>query len=291
MFKGTATAIITPFDENYEVDYDSLEKIVRFQLQASIDALVVLGTTGEAPSIEMDEREKIISRVIELTEKKIPIIVGCGTNSYSKTLANIKQAERLKADGLLIVNPYYNKGTQKSLYVYYKNLSEQTSLPIMLYNVPGRTGMNLNPELAVRLSEDCKNIVAIKEASSDLSHVAKLFALKSERLKVYSGNDDTAVMICLSGGEGVVSVLSNVYPKQTKEMIDAALNKNAQKALSLNRKLLKMMKALFIETNPTPVKYVASKIGLCKNVLRLPLCEAEESTMKSLDQEIKNLEE
>jgi 4-hydroxy-tetrahydrodipicolinate synthase len=289
MFKGTATAVITPFDSNYELDLVAYEKIVSFQLEASIDALVVLGTTGEAPAIDNDEREKITLKTLEKVRKKIPVIVGCGTNSYKKTLYNVKQAEKLGVDGLLIVNPYYNKGTQKSLYLYYKALAEETTLPIMLYNVPSRTGMNIAPETAIKLSEDFRNIVAIKEASSDFSHIAKLFALRNDKLKIYSGNDDTAVMMCLCGGDGVVSVLSNAYPKETREMINAALSKDLYRAFNLNKKLYKMMKALFIETNPMPIKYVASKLGLCENVLRLPLCSIEEGTEKVLNQEIENL--
>ena len=289
MFKGTGTALITPYKSDQSVDYDALKKIVRHQLDGGVDALVVIGTTGESPVIEFDERGKIISLVVEEVKGKIPVIVGTGTNNTKKVIELNKQAEDLKADGLLIVNPYYNKGTQESLVEHYKFISEKTKLPIILYNVPSRTGMNLLPETAVRIHKECKNIVAIKEASGNISQIAHLISIKPKPLSVISGNDDQTLAIMASGGDGVISVFSNPYPVEMKKITDAMLNNNLKLAQELNNKYLSMMNALFVETSPAPVKYVMSKLGLCENILRLPLVKATGKAEEILDKEMKNI--
>ncbi len=289
MFKGTGTALITPYKSDQSVDYDALKKIVRHQLDGGVDALVVIGTTGESPVIEFDERGKIISLVVEEVKGKIPVIVGTGTNNTKKVIELNKQAEDLKADGLLIVNPYYNKGTQESLVEHYKFISEKTKLPIILYNVPSRTGMNLLPETAVRIHKECKNVVAIKEASGNISQIAHLISIKPKPLSVISGNDDQTLAIMASGGDGVISVFSNPYPAEMKKITDAMLNNNLKLAQELNNKYLSMMNALFVETSPAPVKYVMSKLGLCENILRLPLVKATGKAEEILDKEMKNI--
>jgi len=195
MFKGTGTALITPFKVDQSVDYDALKKIVKQQLDGGIDALIVIGTTGESPVIEFDEREKIISLVVKEVKGKIPVIVGTGTNNTKKVIELNKQAEDLKADGVLIVNPYYNKGTQESLAEHYKFISERTKLPIILYNVPSRTGMNILPETVVRIHNECKNVVAVKEASGNISQIAHLISIKPDSLSVLSGNDDQTLQL------------------------------------------------------------------------------------------------
>ena len=289
MFKGTGTALITPYKSDQSVDYDALKKIVRHQLDGGVDALVVIGTTGESPVIEFDERGKIISLVVEEVKGKIPVIVGTGTNNTKKVIELNKQAEDLKADGLLIVNPYYNKGTQESLVEHYKFISEKTKLPIILYNVPSRTGMNLLPETAVRIHKECKNVVAIKEASGNISQIAHLISIKPKPLSVISGNDDQTLAIMASGGDGVISVFSNPYPSEMKKITDAMLNNNLKLAQELNNKYLSIMNALFVETSPSPVKYVMSKLGLCENILRLPLVKATGKAEEILDKEMKNI--
>ena len=289
MFKGTGTALITPYKSDQSVDYDALKKIVRHQLDGGVDALVVIGTTGESPVIEFEERAKIISLVVEEVKGKIPVIVGTGTNNTKKVIELNKQAEDLKADGLLIVNPYYNKGTQESLVEHYKFISEKTKLPIILYNVPSRTGMNLLPETAVRIHKECKNVVAIKEASGNISQIAHLISIKPKPLSVISGNDDQTLAIMASGGDGVISVFSNPYPAEMKKITDAMLNNNLKLAQELNNKYLSMMNALFVETSPAPVKYVMSKLGLCENILRLPLVKATGKAEEILDKEMKNI--
>jgi 4-hydroxy-tetrahydrodipicolinate synthase len=289
MFKGVGTALITPFTQDQSVDLNALLKIVQNQLQNKIDALVVLGTTGESPVIDYDERRKLISVVIEESIGKVPVIVGTGSNNTQKVIENNKQAADLKADGLLIVNPYYNKGTQESLVEHYKLISEKTKLPIIMYNVPSRTGMNILPETAIRIHKECKNVVAIKEASGNISQIAKLIALKPGSLSVLSGNDDQTIAIMALGGEGVISVFSNPFPAQMKKITDALFEKNLTIAQKYNNQYLEMMNALFVETSPAPVKYIMNKLGFCENVLRLPLARASTRAMDILDRELSRI--
>jgi len=289
MFKGTGTALITPFKKDKSLDETALRKLIHQQIDGGVDALIVIGTTGESPVIEFEERAKIISIAVEEVKRKIPVIVGTGTNNTKKVIELNKQAEELKADGLLIVNPYYNKGTQESLVEHYKFISEKTKLPIILYNVPSRTGMNVLPETAVRIHKECKNVVAVKEASGNISQIAHLISIKPETLSVLSGNDDQTLSIMASGGDGVISVFSNPYPAEMKKITDAMLSNNLKLAQNLNNKYLSMMNALFVETSPAPVKFVMSKLGLCENVLRLPLMKATSKAESLIDQEMKKM--
>ena len=289
MFKGTGTALLTPFKADLSVDYDALKEIVYHQLNGGVDALIVLGTTGESPVIDFEERNKIISLVVEEVNRKIPVIVGTGSNNTKHVIELNKQAEELKADCLLIVNPYYNKGTQESLVEHYKFISERTKLPIILYNVPSRTAMNILPETAVRVHKECKNVIAIKEASGNISQIAHLISIKPESLSVLSGNDDQTLAIMASGGNGVISVFSNPYPADMKKITDALLKNDIKSARVLNNKYLGMMNALFVETSPAPVKYVMSKIGLCENILRLPMVKATAKAEDILDKEMKKM--
>jgi 4-hydroxy-tetrahydrodipicolinate synthase len=291
MFKGTGTALITPFKSDFSVDYESLRKIVNQQLAGGVDALIVLGTTGESPVIEFGEREKIISIVIEEVKGRIPVIAGTGTNNTKQVIELNQQAEELKVDGVLIVNPYYNKGTQESLVEHYKFISERTKLPVILYNVPSRTGMNILPETAVRIHKECKNVAAVKEASGNISQIAHLISIKPDSLSLLSGNDDQTLAIMASGGDGVISVFSNPYPSEMKKITDAVLNGNMKLAQELNNKNLSMMNALFVETSPAPVKYVMSRLGLCENVLRLPLVKATSKAVELLDREMNKMYE
>lgn len=289
MFKGTGTALITPFKSDQSVDYDSLRKIIHHQIKGGIDALIMLGTTGESPVIETDERIKIVSVAVEEVKGRIPIIVGTGSNNPKHVIESNKLAEESGADGLLIVNPYYNKGTQESLVDHYKFIASRTKLPIILYNVPSRTGMNILPETAVTIHKECKNVVAVKEASGSISQIAHLISIKPDSLSILSGNDDQTLAIMASGGDGVISVFSNPYPKEMKMITDAILSNNMKSARELNNKYLSMMNSLFVETSPAPVKYVMSKLGLCENVLRLPLAKATRKTEDLLAEEMKKL--
>jgi 4-hydroxy-tetrahydrodipicolinate synthase len=290
MFKGVGTAIITPFKQDQSIDLDSLKKIVQHQLKNNVDAIIVLGTTGESPVVDDEEREKIISTVVEEVSKKIPVIVGTGTNNTKHVIEYNEQAEKLKADGALIVNPYYNKGTQESLVEHYKTISEKSKLPIIIYNVPSRTAMNILPETAVRIHKECKNVVAIKEACSNIAQIAHLISIKPDSFSVISGNDNETLAIMSLGGDGVISVFSNPYPAEMKKVTNAVLKNNLGESRRYNNQYMGMMNALFIETSPAPVKYVMSKLRFCENVLRLPLSKATDKAEKKLNDEILKME-
>ena len=289
MFQGVAPAIITPFNKDQNVDYAAVEKFVSFQLDGGVDAIVVLGTTGEAPTIDMEEREKLVKTVQKVVSGKVPIILGTGANDARKVVKLNKHAEELGVDGLLIVTPYYNKSTQKGLVVHYKYIADKTSLPIILYNVPSRTGVNILPETAVEIFEKCDNVKAIKEASGNISQIAKLVAMKPKEFKLFSGNDDQTLPIIALGGDGVISVFANICPKEMKEIADAMLQKDLEKAQKAQNKYLPLMNALFAEVNPIPVKYAVSQLNYCENVVRLPLVPATESTEKLLQEKMKEI--
>ena len=289
MFKGVGTALLTPFNRENNVDYSAIKRICKHQVDNNIDAIIVLGTTGESPVISTDERKKITEVIIEATNHKPVIIVGTGTNDTKKVVELNKIAEELKCDAVLVVNPYYNKGTQESLVEHYKYISERTSLPIILYNVPSRTGMNLLPETIVKIHETCKNVVAIKEASGNISQIAHLISIKPDTLSVYSGNDDQTLPIMALGGIGIISVFSNAYPAELKSITNAILRNDFVLAQELNNKYLSMMNALFIETSPSPLKYVMNKLGLCENILRMPLAPVLKKTEALLDIEIEKI--
>ena len=286
LFSGTGTAIITPFTSENEIDYPALKKILTSQIKNGIDAIILLGTTGESPVISLDERKKLTEVTMEEIGGKAKVIVGTGTNNTKNVVELNKIAEEYKVDALLIVNPYYNKGTQLSLVEHYKYISERTELPILLYNVPSRTGMNVLPETIVKIHSECKNVVGVKEACGNISQIAHLFSIKPESLAVYSGNDDNTFSIMALGGEGVVSVFSNAFPKQKKLLTDALLKNDFETARKLNAKYLRMMNLLFVEASPSPIKFVMSKLGMCENTLRLPMCPVTPQTENLLIEEM-----
>jgi 4-hydroxy-tetrahydrodipicolinate synthase len=284
MFKGAGTAIVTPFDKDQNVDYNSLKRITKHQVDNRIDAIIILGTTGEAPVVDGDERKKIIETIMTEAAGKCKIIIGTGGNNTKKVAELNKATDEFKPDGLLIANPYYNKGTQESLVEHYKFLSERTSTPIMLYNVPSRTGMNLLPETAVKIHEFCKNVVAIKEASGSISQIAHLCSIKPDSFRVISGNDDQTLPIMAVGGDGVISVFTNAFPKQMKQITDAFFADKVSEAQKYNNMYLEMMNALFYETSPGPLKYIMNKMGMCENVFRLPIAPVGKKTETRLDE-------
>ncbi len=288
MFEGVGTALATPFNEDLSIDFGAYKKLIRTQIDGGIDYIVVLGTTGESPVIDDYEREKLIETATEAAEGKLKIVIGTGSNDTNKVVKLNAVAEKYKSDAVLIVNPYYNKGTQGSLVQHYKYISERTSQPIILYNVPSRTGMNLLPETAIKINESCKNVVAIKEASGNISQIAQLLAMKQQSFEVISGNDDQVIPIMALGGVGVISVYSNAFPKELKEITTAMQKNDLQKAQKLNQKYLKMMNLLFEETSPSPLKFVLSKMGICKNILRMPLAPVSERTENLLLKELEN---
>lgn len=290
MFKGTGTALITPFQKNGEIDYPAVKKLIDNQIKNNIDSLIILGTTGEAPTISKEEKKVLLPKIIDQIDGKVPVIIGTGSNNADHVVANNKQAEKLGADGLLIVTPYYNKGTQATLYNYFGYLADNTTLPIILYNVPSRTGVNLEPGTVIKLAENYDNIVAVKEASGDISQIARIIANKPDGFIVYSGNDDQAFPLIALGGDGLISVASNIIPDKMVKMTHALLEEDLATAREINNKYNGLMNDIFLETNPIPIKYAASLMGLCENKLRLPLDTISEENANKLKQLLQSLE-
>ena len=271
LFKGVGSAVPTPFDEN-GVNISEFRKFLQFQIDNNVDALIVCGTTGESSTMTRDEKIIAINCALEVANEKIPVIVGTGSNNTREAIEMSEIAERLGANGILVVTPYYNKTTQRGLIAHYKAIAESVSLPIILYNVPSRTGVNIEPQTCLELSK-IDNIVAIKEASGNISQVAQISNLCGDNLYIYSGNDDQIVPICSLGGIGVISVLSNIKPKFVHDMVYAFLDGNIDKARKLQLNVLPLINSLFSEVNPIPVKYALNELGFNFGVPRLPLVE------------------
>lgn len=274
--KGLGTALVTPF-HNGEVDYAALTKIVRMQLAAGVDFLVPLGSTAETPCLDNDEKTQILNTVRSLAPN-IPVVVGCGTNSLKSTLDNIHMLEPYSPDAFLVVVPYYNKPTQEGMYQYFKAVAESTDKAIVMYNVPGRTGVNMKAETTLRLSE-IPNIVAIKEASGDVAQILDICRGRADGFSVLSGNDDQTLPLMASGADGVVSVASNIAPALMSSLVKAIQSSDLTAAIDINNRLIPLYKACFVESNPIPVKGGLLVMGLCDNALRLPLTPATTQTL------------
>ncbi len=288
IFKGCGTAIVTPFIDEEHVNFDEFRKMLEFQISEGIDSIIVCGTTGESSTMSLEERKQTIKFAIDVVNKRVPVIAGTGANCTKSAIEMTKYAESVGADGALIVTPYYNKTTQAGLIEHYKKIASSTLLPIILYNVPGRTGVNILPETCKELSK-VENIVAIKEASGNISQVAEIADLCGKDLAIYSGNDDQIVPILSLGGLGVISVLSNIVPKETHEIVYEFMNNNISKSLELQLKYLKLIKALFCEVNPIPVKAGLNMIGFNAGTPRLPLVEMSENGKNKLNTQLLNL--
>lgn len=288
MFGGTGTAVVTPFKEG-GVDFESFGRFLNWQIEGGVEFLVVLGTTGESPTVTADERAEIITFAVRTATGRVPVVIGTGSNSTAGAVALSQQAEALGADGVLVVTPYYNKPTQEGLYQHFKAVAAAIKIPLIVYNVPGRTGTNILPETVHRLSR-LLNVAGIKEAAGDVAQIDTLVRLiKKDRpdFAILSGNDDQAFHLVNSGGDGVISVLSNVMPRETSDMIRLALAGEVEKARELHHRMFPLMKNLFMESNPIPVKYAVNRLGLCRNELRLPLVPATEKCMAVIDESLK----
>lgn len=275
IFRGSGVALVTPFTDREEIDYEALNCLIEFQITNGTDAIIICGCTGEAATLTNEERLACIRHTIGQVSHRVPVIAGTGTNCTKTTLSLSMEAEALGADALLIITPYYNKCTQAGLFAHYRTVAESVTIPIILYNVPSRTGVNLLPQTAIALAKECKNIVAIKEASGNISQLADLAALSDGVLDLYSGNDDMIVPLLSLGGIGVISVLSNILPRQTHDMVTAFLRRETETATRLQLETLPLTRALFSEVNPIPVKYALSRMGLCGETLRAPLTPLE----------------
>ncbi|MFW2489016.1 4-hydroxy-tetrahydrodipicolinate synthase [Clostridium chromiireducens] len=273
IFQGSAVAIVTPFDEN-GVNYEKLRSLLEWHVQEGTDAIVICGTTGEATTMTEKEKKETIKFTVDVINKRIPVIAGTGSNNTSSAISMSEYAESVGVSGLLVITPYYNKTSQNGLIKHFKSINDAVKTPIVLYNVPSRTGVNITPATLVKLAE-LSNVVAIKEASGNISQVAQMKALCRDTIDIYSGNDDQIIPIMSLGGIGVISVLANIMPKKVHDIALNCLNGNFKKALDIQLDTLSLANTLFIEPNPIPVKTAMNLIGLDVGPLRLPLCEME----------------
>ena len=287
IFTGAGVALVTPFKEDLSVDYDQLEKFIDFQINNGTDSIVICGTSGEASTMSHDEQIEVVSACVSHVNGRVPVIAGAGANCTDEALNLAKRSEKAGADGLLVVTPYYNKATQKGLEEYYTTVGNSVDIPIIMYNVPGRTGTNIQPATAVKIAKSVDNIVAIKEASGDIGQVATLAALADGCLDIYSGNDDQVVPLLALGGKGVISVLSNVAPRETHDMVMKFLEGDVKGSLDIQLKYMDVIHNLFSEVNPIPAKRAVAELGYCKNIVRRPLTEMEEDHAQVLIQSMK----
>ena len=280
IFKGAGTAIATPFDAN-GVNYKAYNRLLEYQLQSDIDAIIVCGTTGEASTMDINEKKKLIEHTIDIVDGRTKVIAGTGGNNTKEVIKMSKFASNVWADGILVVTPYYNKATQNGLVEHYKMVADNVNCPVIVYNVPSRTGLNITPETCKRLAE-IPNINAIKEASGNISQVAKIAALCGNDLNIYSGNDDQIIPILSLGGKGVISVLSNVMPAYTHQMVMEYLSGNIESARRRQLEVLDLTEALFSEVNPIPVKEALNQMGFDFGSPRMPLTPMDEEKAKVL---------
>lgn len=286
MFIGSMVAVVTPFKKG-RVDENALGDLITFQIKSGTDAIIPCGTTGESATLDYDEHYRVIEFTLVAVNKKIPVIAGTGANSTDETIMMTKKAKKLGADGALLVTPYYNKPTQEGLYRHYKKVAEESDIPIVLYNVPGRTGVNMLPSTVARLGE-VKNIVAIKEATGDMKQASELLRLCGDRITVLSGDDFTTFPLLCLGGKGVISVTANVAPSDVASMIDAFFDGRIEDAKKIHYKLEPLNQAMFFETNPIPVKTALGMMGKCSDELRLPLCPMADANKEKLRRVLKD---
>ena len=283
IFKGAGVAIVTPMKENGEVNYEKFAEMIEFQIANGTDAIIVCGTTGESSTLTHEEHLDVIKYCAEKVAGRIPVVAGTGSNCTETAVYLSKEAEKYGVDGLLLVSPYYNKATQNGLYTHFKTVAESVKLPIILYNVPSRTGCNILPDTVIRLCHDVENIVGVKEASGNISQIARLAAKAKGTVDIYSGNDDQIVPILSLGGKGVISVLSNVAPKETHEICARYFAGDVEGSRELQLRAMDLCDALFCEVNPIPVKKALNLMGMGAGSLRLPLTEMEEANAAKLE--------
>ena len=288
IFKGCGTAIATPFKDG-NVNLDEFKRLIKFQIENKADSIIVCGTTGESPTLSVDEKKELIKCAVETANKQVPIIAGTGSNDTKKAIEMSKIAEDLGTDGLLIVTPYYNKCTQNGLIEYYKSIAKSVSIPIIMYNVPSRTGVNITPETCLELSK-IPNIVAIKEASGNISQVAKIASICKDNLQIYSGNDDQILPVLSLGGIGVISVLANIKPNEVHKICYDYFDGNTQSASKIQLENLSLINTLFDEVNPIPIKYALKQIGFDVGNPRSPLTPISSNLAEKLDKVLQNID-
>lgn len=286
IFKGSAVAIVTPFNKDNKVDYEKLKELLEWHIEEKTDAIVICGTTGEASTMTKEEKEKTIKFTVDIVNKRIPVIAGTGTNNTEASIEMSKYAESVGVDALLVITPYYNKTTNKGLFKHFEAINNAVNTPIILYNVPSRTGVNITPKQLLELTK-LNNIIAIKEASGNISQIAEMKSICKDKLDFYSGNDDQTIPIMALGGLGVISVLANIMPKEVHDMAQAYLDGDIKKALNLQLDTIDIINKLFIETNPVPVKTALNIMGKEVGNLRLPLCEMDDNNLDLLIETLK----
>ncbi|HAM09766.1 MAG: 4-hydroxy-tetrahydrodipicolinate synthase [Bacteroidetes bacterium GWE2_41_25] len=276
-FKGTGVAIVTPFKNDLSIDFAALGRVVRHVIDGGVNYIVAMGTTGESVTLTKDEKKAIITCVAEAIEGQVPLVVGIGGNNTQEVINSIRHTNLEAVDGILSVAPYYNKPTQRGLFQHFKAIATCSSLPLIIYNVPGRTSCNITAETCLELAHECENIVAVKEASGDISQIMKIIKGKPENFSVISGDDMLTIPIIAAGGTGVISVLANAYPSQCSEIVNNAIKNNFKLARETQFRLLEMIELLFVEGNPAGVKAMMSIMNICHNTLRLPLVTVSRS--------------
>lgn len=289
IFTGAGVALITPMKEDFSVNYEKLEELVEYQIANHTDCIIICGTTGEAATLTTQEHLDVIKACIEYVKGRIPVIAGTGSNCTRTAVMLTKEAEKLGADGVLLSSPYYNKATQNGLYAHFSEVAKNTKLPIVLYNIAGRTGINITPATVARIFNDNENVVAIKEASGDISQIAAIAQMTDGNIDIYSGNDDQITPILSLGGKGVISVLSHVAPKETHDIVAEYLAGNVKESLRLQLKYFPLVKALFSEVNPIPVKAALNIMGMNVGPLRMPLTEMEPAHQEVLKEEMRKV--
>ena len=288
IFTGAGVAIVTPFKDNGEVDYETFAKNIEFQIENGTDAIIVCGTTGEASTLSHEEHLDVIRYCVKCVNGRIPVVAGTGSNCTETAVYLSQEAEKAGADGLLVVTPYYNKATQKGLYEHFKIIADSVKIPIILYNIPGRTGgVNILPETVVKLCTEVENIVGVKDATGNISQVAKLMSIAGDKVDLYSGNDDQIVPLLSLGGKGVISVLSNIAPKQTHDICAKFFEGDVEGSRKIQLDAINLIDALFCEVNPIPVKKALNLMGLNAGILRRPLTEMEDANAAKLEKAMK----
>ncbi len=288
VFKGAGVAIVTPMNADESVNYDKLEEIIEEQIAGGTDAIVIVGTTGEGSTLSMEEHSECIKKAVEFTKHRIPVVAGTGSNCTATAIQLTQEAEEHGADAALVVTPYYNKATQKGLIAHYSAIADSTKLPLILYNVPGRTGTNIAPQTVATLRKTKKNIVGVKDATANLAQTPEMMRLCDGDIELYSGEDGLVVPILSLGGIGVISVVSNVAPHDVHEMVMSFLNGDIEKARQIQLRELPLVDALFCEVNPIPVKTAMNLMGKEVGPLRLPLCEMEPENLERLKKAMKD---
>ncbi len=288
MFSGSIPALVTPFKKDGVIDEERLRFLINWHIRNKSDAILVCGTTGESATLSHDEHKHVVKIAVEESKGKIPIIAGAGSNSTREALDLAQFAKKVKADAILVITPYYNKPTQEGLYQHYRTISHNVKIPLIIYNVPSRTGTSILPQTVARIYKDCRTVIGIKEASGSLDQITRLMSLVDRRFVLLSGSDEITLPIMSVGGVGVISVVANIMPKKTHQLVSSFLDGNVEKAKKLQLYLYSLIKALFIETNPIPVKTALGFMGLIEPNLRLPLYKMREDNLNKLKSVLKS---